>query len=269
MNERDRLSEEELHEVFAALAAGGEEHPLPARLGAFVRGELPAGEQEPMELHLATCRECTDRVLEMRSSAIEAQPGADLTGEGLADEALAAEDLTAEVDAVVSRAFPKVPLAPPRSRLSRGLLTRLAAALAVVALGLGLWALSLASENSRLRSALVPQAGAAVVDLYPASYRPRGGEGPQRIPLPPGAQWVTVLLTPPADAQTFSAYRLVVEDETGKPLWQGAASPGEPGSFTLLLPRRLAAGEVRFRLLGVGGESESLIEEYRAVFEEP
>lgn len=268
MSERDPLSDDEIYQAFASLAEGAEEHPSSLALGAFTRGELAAAEQEQIEGHLATCRECTDQVLELRALAADAQPDAELEP----------EVVRAEVDAVVARAFPPASapsaLLPPaslsgsRRRLARRLLPSLAAALLLAAVGLGLWARSLASENSRLRSALEPQAGAAVVDLYPGSFRPRGEEEPQRVPLSRMARWVTVLLTPPADTQPFTAYRLVVEDASGKPLWQGEVEPGESGSFALLLPRRLAAGEVRFRLLGVGGGSESSIEEYRAVFEE-
>ncbi len=264
MNERDPLSEAELYQAFALLAEGSEQHPSPAALGAFAQAELAAAERDQIEAHLAACRECTDRALELRALAADAQPDVDLEPEALA----------AAVDAVVARAFPPAAPSPAslpgsRRQLANRLVPSLVAALFLAAAGLGLWAFSLASENSRLRAAFEPQAGAAVVDLYPGSFRPRGEEGPQSVSLPRAARWVTVLLTPPADAQAFTSYRLSVEERSGKPLWQGAVEPGESGSFSLLLPQRLAVGELRFRLLGVRGGSESLIEEYRAVFEEP
>lgn len=259
MSDRNPISEQELYEALVSLAGRESgEHPGRETLGAFAYGELAASEQEQVELHLAACRECTDLVLELRGLGVENEPGA-----GLAPEAL-----TAEVDAVVARAFPPAPLAA-RRRPASGLVLGLAAAFFLAAVGLGLWALSLASESSRLKAALEPQPGAAVVDLYPASFLLRGEEGPQHIHLPREARWATVLLTPPASTPPFATYRLVVGDASGKPLWQGAVEPGESGSFALLLPSRLARGEVRFRLLGAREGAESLIEEYRVVFEEP
>jgi len=113
---------------------------------AYALDALDAEERRAFETHLATCESCQEELAAFASTteALAVAATGPVPRDDLRDRVLAA-----------ARAEPQVlvPFEPRRSR-SIPLLAAVAAAAAVIALGLGLWAVRLSSDLDEARSAL-------------------------------------------------------------------------------------------------------------------
>jgi hypothetical protein len=266
MSDRESAFDEELRAAFGA-PAGPPGHPPVTALAAWRRGDLGAAESAAVERHLAACRECVDLLLDL---ADVERPGA-----GAESDLPADGEVAAAVQEVVDAAFGRRRSAPaPRTWLRA-----LAATLLLGTIGLGVFAARLVREKRRLEADLAaallapgwerPQAGVPVVDLYPRGFTPRGpGEG-QRVEVPRGAGLVVLILTPPASATVYPAYRVALVGAGGRELWQAPATAGDGGSFVVALPRRWAEERgLTVRLTGRGEDGgERVVEQYAIEFD--
>jgi hypothetical protein len=220
-------------------------HPSPEQLIAYHEGRLSCEETEPLQDHLASCRECCNLVLDLDFFCSEASTD-------LPDSVITA-DWEALREGIGGESFPSARSAPfrPRSwpRQLRVAWT-LAAALALVSLGLGL-------RVGSLEKFARPTAQIAILDL--PAFVTRDVE-PSGQKIPAQAKRV-VLLFHLEDAQRFSRYGLRLLDSNGAELFKlSDLGPDRDSSLTVEMPRSwFPQGSSRFVLSGPHGE---LIKEY-------
>jgi hypothetical protein len=164
------------------------EHPSAERISDLLAGVLPASEAMEVNAHLASCAACRDA----RDALL------DLTAL-LADEGATPvempPDVTASLDAAISRASNERPAIDPRrpSRQPWRWLTGAAAAVVVVGIGFaGLRALP--HQGSSSNAGLAPQGTSAERDdAHGGVRKSAAGAGPSRppgaSPLPSGAEF--------------------------------------------------------------------------------
>lgn len=158
---------------------------------------------------------------------------------------------------------------PPRRRFEppRWALTTLVLILAVVAVGLSVWAGRL---ERRLRSLTSPEVNVPIFDLVGNSLvRSADQPAPQRLELPASARFYTLVLSspevmPPGEGEPRIFCRVEIVSETGTTAWQGdGLEPNQWGSFTMMLPSGiLAPGGFTLRLLALEPGGARNIEEY-------
>jgi len=219
-----------------------EDHPSPDVWLAYQRGELPAGEEEGLQEHLARCRDCFDLA---EAAAAFAQP----------DEVPdAGQEM--ETAALWRLLRPQLGSSPdnvreissgPRRRPSWGyrLPSVLAASFFVALVGLTVWNLY---QRNALEALRAPRPNAPIFD-FSAGDRVPG----QDLTMPAGPRML--VLHPQGE---LPVYRLVIRD---------AAAGGELSSYelrldedlalTLYLPEGLPPGRYRLELSdGSGSRAE-------------
>lgn len=252
-------------------------HPALETLEAFAGGTLPPEEERRIREHLPLCRDCTDFVLTLGDLRHPADPGTVPAEE--------VESAWSDLQEEIRRATPPLPpSAPPRWPLL------LAAALALVAVGLSLWVLQLRRENFRLaeqnrsgstatrsvseqlaeerrrvtdqsrqiaelrrglEETLRPRINTPILDLAPRSRRGGSDPGEPVLEIPASADLFTLVLEA-GDSRSYSAYSVEILDARGKVLWRlEGLTRSEYGNFTVTLARRsLPEGQVGLRLYG-------------------
>ena len=167
---------------------------------AYALDALDPAEERDFEQHLRTCEECREYVASFEAAAAalafgvqSPEPPPTLRGRIL-------EQVKSE-RAVV--------LPYRRRRVSFGLVSGLAAAAAVVAIGLGIWAASLSNDLDETRAAL-----AVLADPAAKSIELQGAQG--RLVVAPEGEAALVVrnLDPAPEGQTYQAW--VIEGQTPK-----------------------------------------------------
>jgi len=238
------------------------DHPSPDQWIAYHRGELPAGEEERLQEHLARCRDCFDLA---EGAAAFAQP----------DEEPGAGQ---EVDTAALWRLLRPQLAPapdpppqnvreisagPRRRPSWGgrLPMALAASFFVATVGLTVWSLR---QQSALEALRAPRPDAPIYDFSAGERLPTSAEKTLSASTGP---WMLVFH--PADE--FPVYRLALRDAaTGRELWSCELRPDEDLALTLHLPEGLRPGRYRLELSdGSGGRAGRVLETHLLRVTEP
>ena len=230
-----------------SVGADDSRHPESAELVAYRSGTLPEAAARGVGDHVFACAQCREDLLDLDSF--------------LAAGAKRRERVRDFEAAVSWRSF-RAGLDRRRPALS----SLLAAALALAALGLGIWALQQRGLAEGLRervSALVaPQPNAPIVDLFPRSSARGSAAGEEAVALPSGADFLTLVLNLP-ESPGFEAYEAELLDASGRVLWQGELRLSPFGTFRLGIWRSaLAAGEHEVRLYGKEAAGRRLLETY-------
>ena len=238
-----------LHEE--ALARAGA-HPELERLADYLDGALDDEAEERLRDHLASCRACADRLLEMSPLM---QP------DERPEEGVAGLEIEAAWRRLRGRTEADRAVAVP----SRGL-RALAASLAVAALALGLWAGRLQQVNRELRSR-VAEASARVANL-PVLYlngARRAVETESRTLEVPESAGSFALFFSITEARPATEYGVRFLDAAGGlGLDAGGLVVSESGGLRLGLPRGLLpAGEYRMELRARRDGDWKLEREYR------
>ena len=162
---------------------------------------LDPGERRAYEAHLPGCERCQEALASfwettaaLAVAASGPEPSADLRDRILAD-------VRAEPPQVV------VPF-EPRRRRAVPVLAAAAAIAAVVAIGIGLWASSLASELDDTRAALERQRAAAAIVVHPEARTVSLQAGEGKLFVDPDGQAVLVLdgLDPAPPGKTYEMW---------------------------------------------------------------
>lgn len=273
-----------------AATSGPVGHPPLETLEAFAEGALPPEEEKRVRDHLPLCRDCTDFVLALG----EGLPASGESGEVPAEQV---ESAWSDLQEEIRRAQPAPPpFANPRWPLL------LAAALALLAVGLSVWCLELRLENLRLaeqarsgstatrsvseqlaeekrrvtdqsrqiaelrrslEETLRPRINTPIFDLAPRSRRSGGAPGESVLEIPASADLFTLVLEP-ENSRPYPAYSVEILDAQGKLLWRlEGLTRSEFGNFTVTLARdALPVGEIQLRLYGVAHVRNAEIGEY-------
>lgn len=246
----------------AGPAAGG--HPGVEELMAYHGGSLSQEEQQRVQDHVVTCRQCLDHLLELDAFT---RPEAGSEG-GVTGASGAADFETAAAWRALRPRLSPGPVKVPRWAVV------LAASLTVAVLGLALWTLDQRREigvlSQRLAEVSRPQPGVAIVDLYPPSAVRGEGEAVPVVELPAGTGYATLVINLPAGGRQ-AGYEVEILDSQGRLLWSGGGLEasrfgtlrlGMPGGF-------LPPGEHSLRLYGRTGEERHWIETYPIRVPEP
>jgi anti-sigma-K factor RskA len=193
---------------------------------AYALDALDPAEEREFEQHLRTCDDCREDVASFEAAAAALAFGVDSPGPPPALRGRILERVASERAVVVPFR---------RRRVSFGLVSGLAAAAAVVAVGLGIWAASLSNDLDRNRDlvAVLGDPAARSIDLDGADGR--------LVVAPEGAAALVVRnLDPAPEGQTYQAW--VIE---------GKAPPRPAGLFeggdrhdALMLDQRVPANAV-------------------------
>jgi anti-sigma-K factor RskA len=193
---------------------------------AYALDALDPAEEREFEQHLRTCDDCREDVASFEAAAAALAFGVDSPGPPPALRGRILERVASERAVVVPFR---------RRRVSFGLVSGLAAAAAVVAVGLGIWAASLSNDLDRNRDlvAVLGDPAARSIDLDGADGR--------LVVAPEGAAALVVRnLDPAPEGQTYQAW--VIE---------GKAPPRPAGLFeggdrhdALVLDQRVPANAV-------------------------
>ena len=254
-------------DLIAALRAskpegGSGEHPAPEALAAYFESRLSSDDEERVQLHLVACRDCSALVLELEelASSTPASPP------DLASAAAWREQRR--------RLFGSDSGTGAREARSRGGWARggwaVAAALALVTVGLGLWSASLRGTISELRA---PQVDPPIANLEPVGSIREADREPTVTVAPGATHWLLILNL--IDDTSRRSYRLEIigADDAVVARLDGLVQSPE-GGFRLLLPRAyVPPGAYRARLSGDGSAGEDGISEriadYRFRIEAP
>lgn len=227
----------ELAEGLEAEAPQGP-HPGADELIAYHAGELGEKDAGSLQEHLASCRECLDHLLDLEAFVAA---GHKPRG-GVAD--LGAEATLRSLRGKARRSWP--------------VREALAAALLVLAMGLGWWGAEQRALVRELRESAAgmaePQVNALIFDLSATPVRGPAGEQPT-LELPDGSGSVTLILHLGEDPGTESL-AVELEDPGGRTVWRGRSEVSEFGTLSLWLPRSFLE-EGTYRLLvfaEAGGE---------------
>jgi hypothetical protein len=248
------------------------EHPSGEDLVACLEGRLSRFRAERVRDHLAACPECATLALE----------AAEFTS--LPPAAGVAPLATEEVEHDWRRLRDRLP--PPPERAAAGAaraawrrrraslggrlaalwgrlatpVAALAAALVLVTVGFGGWALSLRQQLQRLTQ---PRADVVLVDLFPEGEVFRGPE-PDVTRTAHRGPLVLVLHVSPALAAGPLALELVREEPpAGERRRVTDVVPGVEGEISLHLPRALPPGRYRVALYGGRGGARRPVETFR------
>jgi anti-sigma-K factor RskA len=167
---------------------------------AYALDALDPAEEREFEQHLRTCDDCREDVASFEAAA-----------SALAFAVQSPEPPPALRGRILERVQAERGVVVPfrRRRISFGVVSGLAAAAAVVAIGLGIWAASLSSDLDETRAAL-----AVLADPAAKSIDLQGAEG--RLVVAPEGEAALVVrnLDPAPEGQTYEAW--VIEGKTPK-----------------------------------------------------
>jgi len=214
-------------------------HPAPEELADYLEGRLSAGAEEEIGSHLLDCEDCSALLLEL---------------DGLKRET--PETVVADFETAAAWRHQRARLFGDASTSWFGV-RALAASLALVSLGLGVWIVALERRLERLRA---PQLEVPIANLEPlGSMRDPGSLTSVAIPAD-AIRWVLILnLIEDSEAQV---YRLEMTDSEGRRVTaQDGLRKSPTGGFRLSLPRDFVPpGVYRIRL--ADGRDDRTIEEY-------
>lgn len=230
-----------VRDLAQAMEGGLRTHPSHDELHAYAAGALDAAERDPIEDHLALCRECARTILDLAVLA-EEEP------EELAKERLPESRLAAEWERLRSAAVPASPVRRLVAATSPALPYALAATL-LLAFGLGWWTIRLGEEVRQLSA---PRSDVWVADLVPTGSGSPLERGENEAVRPPSWANRIVLILAFAGPASHPEYGIELASADGKPIWsRQGLRPGPEGTFTLEVPRQwLPPGSYRIRLVG-------------------
>lgn len=223
-NERDLKAS--IRELVTALEGSLEEHPAPEELQDFVVGDLPEPERQRIEEHLALCRECARKALDLAESPEPVRRGA----------------LVTERELEVQWERFRVNVAPvTRARQSRKFLP-LAAVLLAGIIGLTAWG---ARELQDLRG--LPYVA------YVATTR--GSLDQEAIRLPSWAGRLELMLS--LETPTYPEYGVEMVAADGRQVWSKRGIPRQDDDTVVVsVPvRLLSKGTYKIRLSGPQGQT--------------
>jgi len=150
------------------------------------------------------------------------------------------------------------PRREPSSTPGRSWLPAVAAALALVSLGLGAWNLALRRQVDRLSSPILIGGSQEVVVGTP-------DRGPATLRIRPGDQRLLVFVVLSGAAADHQHYRVELTDDRGGTVWQSpVVTPGAIPELNLVIPRQILEGSPTPTTLGVyaieGGRAQRLAE---------
>lgn len=230
-------------------------HSTPEELAAYHAGSLAPDEEERLQDHLALCRECTAKLLELGEFLAEA--GEDTAGPLPEELEGVWRDLRAQLPVA---AGPEPPLPAPlpfssaradhRPAARPRWLPAAASVLLATTLGLAGWGLHLRRTVQELSE---PQANVPFEDLFPEAVRSGQGE-PAVVEIAPGTRLFTLVLNPDESVRA-DAYVVEIARADGGTVWRGSGLRANPyGSLSLVVPlRAMGAGEYRILLREEGG----------------
>lgn len=231
-----------LGELVAATASAATDHPDPGRLLAYHEGRLPAGEEEPLQTHLAACPACAAALLDLDAFAGAARSRergpADLAA-ATAWRALAPRLAADQGDRRTPRRF-GLP-APLRA---------LAAVLLLAVPGLAILLGRSQGQVDDLRRALAaPQTEVPILYLDGATRDE--GLAAATLELPEGDAFFLLAVTPEG-ATAVDRYRVEILDEDGRSIWRhDDVAPSDHGALRLGFTRRsLGPGSYRLEIVG-------------------
>lgn len=230
-------------------AAG--EHPPLEDLAAYHDGRLPPGRDADIREHIVQCDACIAIVLELGSLDAEEEPAAE-EGE------LA---IAAAWHSVRERLRAESLLAPAERRHTPRPISLLAAALAVVSLGLAGWVFTLKQDLDELAQ---PQVNPPLVSLAPlGALRDPPAEHPV-VELPGRGERIWLILNSSEDVD-YSNFRVRCFLPEGRLLWTLDGLHRTPaGNFRIELPARmLPPGDLHLFLSGTRGSEQIPLAEYR------
>lgn len=249
------MTEEFRREIAAAvepdLRQPGPGHPPDQpnidELIAYQLGQLLEERALDLQMHLLTCRECVELLLDLKTF---------VTAEGANSDAPSSFEAAAGWRSLWSRL--RRPSGPT------GWL--LAASIAISIVGFSGWALLERKTASELRFEVarlsLPQPDVPIVDLYPETAERGPSNAPTPLVVPSGAAYLTVILALP-DPPEVSGFEVEIENSAGQTIWSGAVQISEHGTFRLGLPIRFFdGGDLRLHLLAIDGDTRERIETY-------
>lgn len=208
-----------LAELIAASPGAAPPHPEPRQLLLYHDRRLDPGSTAAVREHLVACRACAAALVDL--DELEGSPegrGSD-ADEGIADQGIADYGTAAAWRALapcLAEAAQESAVEPPRNTLSATSpwWSRLAAALVLATLGLGVWGthlwLSRRALEDHLAALEAPRANPPVFYLDALT---RGDEEP--ITVGPDAGRVLLFLTPP-EQPVVDRYRVEIRDDQGR-----------------------------------------------------
>lgn len=227
------------------------EHPELDTLIEYLADELDPEAQDRVQEHLAGCRSCTQKLLDLEPLVIP-----DAIPEGVADLQLEAAwrdfQSRAQAPEPVSRSafFPRWPAA-------------LAASLLVAVVGLSAWVNQLQRTTVDLRRQVAelsqPQVNPPIVYLDEVTRSEPSGA----VAELPSDQSFVLLIVIPSAPEAYSSFEALLTDSTGDEVWSGEGLElSEEGTLRLRLPRDLLpAGDYQVVIRGVAGDQrEKVIE---------
>lgn len=231
------------------------EHPGAERLAAYAEDALDAAAAERLRDHLALCRGCSRRVLELRAFPGHAAPDV---------PALSAAEVDREWQRLWRRVGPKKskrPAAPARRAAADWAPWALAASLLIATLGVSTWGVSL---QRRLREQARPRGDAELLELPPP-----GSRAAERSVSRAGAP-LLVVTDPPVPSDVTGFDWEVLPAAAGAPaLWRGPAERAPDKRFVLQLPGGfLAPGRYRLQLYGTGPRGRTRLDEIKVRIDE-
>jgi anti-sigma factor RsiW len=225
-------------------------HPSPDDWLAYHRGELPAGEEERLQEHLARCRDCFDLAA---AAAAFAQGDEATDADGETESAALWRLLRPQPDPRLqpSRNVREIAAVPRRRPSGRNRLPMaLAASFFVALIGLSAWSLrqQRALEALRTPKADVPIFEVAADERALAGPEPTVQAGPRMLVLHP--------------AEELPVYRLVIRDAaSAREVSSTDLRPNRDLALVLYLPEGLPRGRYRLELSdGSGGRRGRLVE---------
>lgn len=217
------------------------EHPGAERLMAYAEDALDTAGAERLRDHLALCRECSRRVLELRAFPGHATPDV---------PALSAAEVEREWQRLWSsvRAAERRPAARRRAgRSAPWVPWALAAGLLVTTLGASGWMIAL---QRRLGERAEPRTDAVLVEHTATGGTPRG------VPVVARSAAPLVVAVEAGIKRGEGGFRWEIVAAGGRRVWSGPPQQRPAGDrFVLQLPSRfLAPGQYRLRLTARGPE---------------
>lgn len=232
------------------------EHPTPDELLHYHVGEVSPEQRESIQDHLALCPECVRTVLDL-----DTFPNLPVPGPG---ERLSTEEISVEWERFRKRAEQARSSSSWRTFRPSNLPWKLAAALLVVCLGLGIQMVRLQRQVGSLSR---PRGGVELVDLSPVESRAERAEGEAQGFQPhPWADRLVLILNL-VDIRSFPEYEVQIAVADGHEVWRGRELRRTPeGTFALEVSRRfLPSGSYRIRLFGIGPQGATPVAEYSFV----
>jgi anti-sigma factor RsiW len=195
---------------------------------------LDDDERHAYEAHLATCERCQQEL----ESFWETTEALAVASTGPSPSPALRERILTD-----ARSEPRSNVVPlePRDRRTVPVLAAVAAVAAVVAIGIGLWASSLASDLEDTRSALERERAAAAIVADPGSRTVDLASGAGRLVVGPDGQAALVLtdLEPAPSGRTYQAW--IIEGDNPIP---AGVFPGSDRLDVVLVDGDVAEGEI-------------------------